>query len=117
MPNVDLPPDAVNTVNFDNDIVHSFGPEPTTWEEAINSKYANEWIVAELAEKESFAHHGVYDLVPWSAAAGKKIFKPRPVLKIKVNPPTDEHPHGSIDKFKYRLTIAAFTKMLTQGID
>jgi hypothetical protein len=117
VPDVDLPPDAVNTVNFDNYMVHSFGPEPTTWEEAINSKYANEWIMAELAEKESFAHHGVYDLVPRSAAVGRKIFKPRPVLKIKVNPPTDEHPHGSIDKFKYRLTIAAFTKMLTQGID
>ena len=105
VPDVDTPPDAVNAVDFSNYIVHTFGPDPTTWDEAINSKYANEWIEAQLAEKASFAHHGVYDLVPRSTAWGKKIFKPRPVLKIKVNPPTEEHPHGSIDKFKYRLTL------------
>ena len=50
-------------------------------------------------------------------AIGARIFKPRVVLKIKWLPPTPDHPLGQLDKFKYRLTIAAFTKMLTQGID
>ncbi len=33
------------------------------------------------------------------------------------SPPTDEHPSESIEKYKCRLTIAAYTKMLKQGID
>ena len=97
--------------------VHSFGPNPSTMEEAQQSPYANEWALAELKEKQSFEHHNVLTVVPRSAAKGMKIFKPRPVLTLKVNPPTELEPHGSINKFKYRLTIAAFTKMLTQGID
>ncbi len=79
--------------------------------------FANEWILAMLAERESFRQHGVYILVPRATAKGKKIFKPRPVLKIKINQPTADEPNGSLEKFKYRLTVAAFTKMLTEGID
>jgi hypothetical protein len=98
-------------------MVHGFGPNPKTWPEALNSKYADQWIAAELVETNSFEHHQVFDVVPRAEARGKKIFKPRPVLKIKINPNNEIDPYGSIDKFKYRLTIAAFTKMLTQGID
>ena len=54
---------------------------------------------------------------PREQAHGKRVFKARVVLKIKVNAPTEEHPQGSIEKFKYRCTVAAFTRMLTQGID
>jgi hypothetical protein len=103
--------------DFSNYFIHSFGADPKTWNEALNSKYADQWITAELVEKNNFAHHQVYDVVPRIEAKGKKIFKPRPVLKLKLNPPNATDPNGSIDKFKYRLTIAAFTKMLTQGID
>ena len=63
----------------------SSGPttDPTTWEQALVSEHADEWIAAKLAEQNSFAHHNVYELVPRSAARGKRIFKPRPVLKNK----------------------------------
>ena len=99
---VDVPPTAaINYTGFSNCFVHNFGPEPTNWSEALDSKYANEWIAAKLAEQNSFAYHNVFELVPRTAARGKKIFKPRPVLKIKVKPPSAEHPHGCIDKFKY----------------
>ena len=118
VPDVDVPPDAVNcTLDFDNYMIHSFGPDPNTWEEALDSKYANEWIQAELLERAAFTHHEVLKIVPRSAANNKRIFKSRPVMKIKINPPCEEHPHGSIDKFKVRMTIAAYTKMLTQGVD
>jgi hypothetical protein len=103
----------ISATNF----IHSFGADPKTWDEALNSKYADQWIAAELVEKNNFAHHQVYYVVPRIEAKGKKIFKPRPVLKLKFNPPNATDPNGSIDKFKYHLTIAAFTKMLTQGID
>ena len=131
IPDVEVAPDVLHTltdyndtlhyndtpINYDNYMVHSFGPDPTTWKEALSSKYANEWIEAMLVEKASFDHHKVLEMVPRDAAGGRRLFKPRVVLKIKVNPPDEEHLHGSIEKFKYRLTIAAFTKMLTQGID
>ena len=56
-------------------------------------------------------------MVPRANAKGKRIWKPKDIFKLKINPPDEEHPHGSIDKFKCRLTIAAFTKVLKQGID
>jgi hypothetical protein len=97
--------------------VHTWGKDPTNWPEAMAGPHANEWIVAMLAERESFRQHGVYILVPRAMAKGHKIFKPRPVLKIKLLPPTADAPNGTLDKFKYRLTVAAFTRMLTEGVD
>ena len=97
--------------------VHDWGPEPSTWAEAMSSPYANRWIIAMLEERESFRVREVYELVPRSQADGHRIFKSRPVLKMKFNPPTAEEPFGSLDKFKYRLTIAAYTSMLVQGVD
>ncbi len=70
-----------------------------------------------LEERESFRQRQVYSLVPRSQADGHRIFKSRPVLKIKFNPPASEEPHGSLAKLKYRLTIAAYTSMRVQGID
>jgi hypothetical protein len=81
------------------------------------SRYANDWVEAKITEQISFKEHGVYDLVPRSTAGGKKIFRGRLVMKKKMVPPSLQHPHGSIEKFRYRMTIAAFTKMLTQGVD
>jgi len=98
--------------------VHNWGKDPKTWEEALAGPFAKEWTLAMLAERESFNQHEVYTLVRRSdVKAGHKIFKCKPVLKIKLNPPTAEQPNGSLDKFKYRLVIAAFAHMLTEGID
>jgi len=99
--------------------VHHFGPDPKTWDEAMAGPYKNEWIEARLTEKNSFDARDVYKLVPRSTALerGKKVFKPRLVLKMKLQPPSLQHPNGTIEKFRYRMTIAAFTKMLKQGID
>ena len=120
VPDVDVPPDAVNcALDFSNYMVHTFGPNPKTWDEAMRSPYANEWIEADLAEQAAFEFHKVLKIVPRTNATetNKKIFKPRPVMTIKINPPCEEHLHGSIEKFRFRLTCAAYTKMLTQGID
>ena len=100
-----------------NHYVHNFGDENPTWEEALQTQYAADWIVARLKEYNSFQEHGVYDVVPRSEARGKRIFKPKAILKMKINPPDLSHPLGSIGQFKYRQTIAAYTKMLKQGID
>ena len=97
--------------------IHTWGKDPENWAEALAGPFANEWILAMLAERESFRQHEVYTIVPRSDAKGHKIFRCRPVLKIKLNPPTAEEPNGSLDKFKYRLVIAAFAHMLTEGID
>ena len=97
--------------------IHTFGPDPDNWSEAMSSRYADDWIRACLEERNSFAYHGVYTLVPRAAARGKKIFKPRPVFKIKINPPDKNNAVATLDKFKYRLTIAAFAKSMKQGVD
>jgi histone deacetylase 1/2 len=122
MPDVDAPPNdntmMLTEMDFSNYMIHSFGPDPKSWDEALRSKYANEWIEADLAERNAFARHEVLTLVPRSEIPkDKKIFNPKRVMKININPPCEEHPTGSIDKFKVRMTIAAFTRMLTQGID
>ena len=106
-------PDTAAEAHF----VHMFGPDPNNWSDALSSRYAEEWIAACLEEKNSFLAHTVYTLVPRNMAKGKKIYKPRPVFKIKINPPDANNVHATIDKFKYRLTIAAFAKTMTQGID
>jgi hypothetical protein len=133
IPDVDVAPDAMvhydhtfndamyekmqAEYNTDNFLVHTFGEDPKNWTEAMATKYAAQWLAARCAEMASFKRHNVCTVVPREYAAGKKVFKARVVLKIKINPPTEEHPQGSIEKFKYRCTVAAFTKMLTQGID
>ena len=97
--------------------IHNFGPDPENMTEARQMYDANDWIYAELLEKNSFKEHKVYEVCLRAECKGKRVFKPRPVLKRKLNPPDSTHPYGSLDKHKYRLTIAAFTKMLKQGVD
>ena len=50
---------------------------------------------------------------------GKKIYKPRPVFKIKIKPPAPGETSATLDKFKFRQTIAAFanTMSLKKGVD
>ena len=118
---VDIPvvsiPDIHALFTPDLYLVHTWGPEPVTWAEAMASAHPQKWILAMLEEREVFRQRKVYTLVPRLEADGYRIFKSRPVLKMKFNTPSAEEPNGSLDKFKYRLTIAAFTSMLTQGID
>jgi hypothetical protein len=78
---------------------------------------ADDWIEAELKEKMSFKIHDVYEVVLRSSIGGRRVFKAKPVLKRKINPPDEFNPTGSLDKHKVRMTIAAYTKMLKQGID
>ena len=101
----------------DNICLHNFGPDPDTMSQARQMYDADDWIKAELSEKNSLKHHGVYTVVPRSNTNGKRVFKARPVYKRKINPPDEFNPEGSLDKHKVRMTIAAFTKMLKQGID
>ena len=113
IPDVDLAPPDEDRVLF----VHSFGADPNNWQEALASRYAQDWLLASLEEKASFRHHKVYELVLRTEADGKRIYKPRPVFKIKIDPPTRANPEPTLDKFKFRQTIAAYTKSMTPGID
>ena len=135
IPDVDVPPDpATNIVEYlaafnvhtgtesssFSFLVHpKYGPDPETFDEALLLPDADEWILADLREKESFKQLGVADTVLRSQATsrGKRIFKFKEVLKRKFNPPDDDNPFGTLDKYKFRLTIAAYTKTLTEGID
>ena len=80
---------------------------------------AAELIAAELEEKESWKYHQVAEVVPRAYATShcKRIFDSKEVLAYKYLPPDDNHPEGSLRKRKYRLTIAAYTKMLKEGVD
>ena len=108
---------SLTLASLDTYVLHNFAPDPTTWPEAEASDHAHEWIAAKLLEQETFNQRNVYELVPRNTAAGKRIFKAKPVYKTKYNLPTPDEPTGSVEKRKYRLTIAAYTKMLIQGID
>jgi hypothetical protein len=111
IPDVGEPPDQIN-------FVHSFGPDPDTLAEAIKMYDANDWIAADLTERNSLKHHKVHVAIPRAdVPKGKRVFKEKRVLKRKINPPDDAHPTGSVEKHKVRMTVAAFTKMLRQGID
>ena len=109
IPDVDVPPQA--------HFVHTFGPDPENWSEAMASRFANDWILASLLEKRSFEMHKVYELVPRSSVGKKRIYKPRPVFKIKILPPDAHNPFPALEKFKYRQTIAAYTKSMVMGVD
>ena len=125
IPDEDVPPEVASNLSAEawqlgyagdvpqHQMFFIHGPDPDGMEEALRLPDCDDWIMAELSEKESFKYHKVFDVVPRSFATsrGKRIFKDRPVLKYKYNP------DGSIDKRKFRLTVAAFTKMLKEGVD
>lgn len=121
LPDSDIPPGAQSdrrNESVHSHFVHHFGPDPDNWSEALRSRYANEWIKASLEEKASFLFHKVYVLVRRSELPpGQKLFKSRPVFKIKVDPPLPGEHEATLDKFKFRQTIAAYTKMMIHGVD
>lgn len=56
-------------------------------------------------------------MVDRADAHGHRIFDNRPVFKIKWIPPSLGYPNGQIDKYKVRMTIAAYSRMLKDGVD
>ena len=121
IPDVDVPPESISNLitGEENSIARKFGRDPESMEEALQMHDADEWIMADMAEKESFKFHKVASVVQRSVAAsrGKRVFGNKTVFKRKFNPPDEEHPLGSLDKHKVRVTIRAFTKQLKEGID
>ena len=67
-------------VNLADFCLHAFGPDPLTWEEALDSPYANEWIAARALEMQAFKQHEVLELVRREEAAGCKVFKAKVVM-------------------------------------
>ena len=98
-------------------LITSADPDPNSWEEALASEDALEWIEAGLVEKNNHLANKTWILVDESEAAGKKIFHPNFVFKRKWLPATMEYPGGVLDKLKVRMTIAAFKRMLIDGVD
>ncbi|KAL0421379.1 UNVERIFIED_CONTAM: Retrovirus-related Pol polyprotein from transposon TNT 1-94 [Sesamum latifolium] len=81
--------------------------EPATYEEAVTSPNANEWITAMKEEMSSMAKNNVWELV--DLPAGRKTIGNKWVLKVK------RKADGSIDKFKARLVAKGYTQR--EGID
>ena len=127
IPDVDVAPDASTAYHLGIDsadvasifVVQGYGPDPDSMEEALQMDDADQWILAELSERQSWDAQDVVEIVPRSMAVshGKRVFGAKRVLKKKFHPPDAEHPEGRLDKYKIRLTIAAYTRMLTEGID
>ena len=114
IPDEDVPPREDAEANF----VHPFGSDPQSWDEALASPFANEWIEAGLKELGSFKEHQVFKYFLRSSVPSKsKVWKGKGVFKIHVNPPTADCPWPTLKKFKYRQTIAALRKRMRQGID
>jgi hypothetical protein len=110
IPDVASPPDVVH-------MVHTFGPDPESLAEARTMYDADDWIAAELAERNSFAHHDVFEAVKRSSVGKHRVYKNKAVCTRKINPPDEFNPNGSLDKHKVRMTVAAYTKLAKQGID
>jgi hypothetical protein len=47
-------------------VVHGYGPDPDSMEEALQMEDADQWILAELSEKQSWDEHDVVEIVPRS---------------------------------------------------
>ncbi|KAL0293771.1 UNVERIFIED_CONTAM: Retrovirus-related Pol polyprotein from transposon TNT 1-94 [Sesamum calycinum] len=69
--------------------------EPATYEKAVTSPNANEWITAMKEEMSSMGKNNVWELV--DLPTGRKTIGNKWVLKVK------RKADGSIDKFKARL--------------
>ncbi|KAL0428304.1 UNVERIFIED_CONTAM: Copia protein [Sesamum latifolium] len=81
--------------------------EPATYEEAVTSPNANEWITTMKEEMSFMAKNNVWELD--DLLAGRKTIGNKLVLKVKRK--ADE----SIDKFKARLVAKGYTQK--EGID
>ncbi|KAL0404449.1 UNVERIFIED_CONTAM: hypothetical protein Sradi_2085700 [Sesamum radiatum] len=76
--------------------------EPATYEEAVTSPNANEWISAMKEEMCSMAKNNIWELV--DLPARRKTIENKWVLKVK------RKADGSIDKFEARLVAKGYTQ-------
>ncbi|KAL0362065.1 UNVERIFIED_CONTAM: Retrovirus-related Pol polyprotein from transposon TNT 1-94 [Sesamum calycinum] len=81
--------------------------EPATYEEAMTSPNANEWMTAMKEEMSSMAKNNVWELV--DLPTRRKTIGNKWILKVKCKL------DGSIDKFKARLVAKGYTQK--KGID
>ena len=81
--------------------------EPTSYNEAMASEQANEWLKAARSEVQSLNENQTWKLVP--RPPGRKILKNRWVWVVKYNG------KGEIDRLKARLVIKGFLQQY--GID
>ena len=129
IPDIDIAPDSSTLQSYHlgvdpaqvaaTFVVQGYGPDPDSMEEAIQMEDGDQWILADISEKLSWDEREAVEIVPRSMAVsrGKRIFKAKRVFKKKFLPPDATHPEGKLEKYKVRLTIAAYTRMLTEGID
>ena len=90
-------------------------PDPTSEEECRAAPDAAEWERSKAAE---FAQvRRTFKYVSREEAKGHRIHKSRAVYKRKFEPPSKSHPFWRWKKDKTRYTIAAFTRMLKNGVD
>lgn len=95
-------------------------PDPTSLKEAEKEPdFHSFWLPGILREYEKHDARKTTKFVPRSSVPkGSRIFKHNLVLKRKYSDPTPENPHGElIEPGKARLTIAAYTKSLKEGVD
>ena len=92
-------------------LINTALPDPKTWDEALRAEDANEWKQAGETEMENHARNKTWTLVDRQQAGNNHVFKAKTVFKRKYLP------NGAIDKHKVRITIAAYTTMLQDGVD
>jgi transposase InsO family protein len=81
--------------------------DPATYEEAVNSTHAREWIAAMEDEHQSLLRNGTWELV--DLPEGRSAVKCKWVFKTK------RKSNDTIDRFKARLVAKGFTQR--KGID
>ena len=68
-------------------VVKGYGPDPESWEEALPMPDADDWIMAELDEKESWDAHGAEDCSPITGnISGQAHFWGETCYEEKVSP-------------------------------
>ena len=94
--------------------------DPANLEEAQqNQEEFNEfWMPAMLKEYEKHMERETCEVILRSEVPnGSKIYKPRMVFTRKYSEPDQEHPLGELIGPKVRMTIAAHTSTLKEGVD
>lgn len=97
-----------------------FGPDPTNLREAKKNseEYEKFWLPARKREFKMIKDRKNYVVVKKNdVPQGARIWRPKEVFKKKIEPASASYPDGRISKYKARLTIAAYTKMMIQGVD
>jgi hypothetical protein len=97
-----------------------FGPDPSGLADAKknHNEYRDFWLPPRKKEFQMIKDRKNYVVVKKKdVPQDAKIWRPREVFKKKIEPASPQFPNGRVLKYKVRLTIAAYTKMMVQGID